>query len=164
MIAGIQDFLVSLHGVDKTISFADYFKLINYTSNQYKPEYYALPQEGFEVRIALETTAGQGTNLGHRFEHLRDIIGTVSDPERLSVCLDTCHVFAAGYDLRQEEDYLNTIREAGFEDVRVLDETIYPLDYVTDDSTTKTVINKLGAKKKDIEGSVASIKVQAIKP
>jgi len=62
MIAGIQDFLVSLQGVDKTISFADYFKLINYASNQYKPEYYALPEEGFEVRMLMnnyKTMLGQ---------------------------------------------------------------------------------------------------------
>lgn len=63
-----------------------------------------------------------------------------------------------------KDDYLKTIGEAGFRDVKVLDETIYPLDYVTDDSTTGTIINKLGARKKDVENSVASIKVQAIKP
>jgi arsenite methyltransferase len=63
-----------------------------------------------------------------------------------------------------KEDYLKTIKEAGFQDVRVLDETLYPIDYVTDDSTTKTVIDKLKANREDIENSVASIKVQAIKP
>lgn len=63
-----------------------------------------------------------------------------------------------------KNDYLNTIKEAGFRDVKVLDETIYPLDYVTDDSTTGTIINKLGANREDVENSVASVKVQAIKP
>jgi deoxyribonuclease-4 len=51
-------------------------------------------------RVALETTAGQGTVLGGRFEHLRHILDGVREPGRLAVCFDTCHVFAAGYDLR----------------------------------------------------------------
>jgi deoxyribonuclease-4 len=57
------------------------------------------------VGIALETTAGQGTNLGHRLEHLSDIIGMVTSPARVGVCVDTCHVFAAGYDIRTVEGY-----------------------------------------------------------
>jgi deoxyribonuclease-4 len=52
------------------------------------------------VRIALENTAGQGSCLGHRFEHLAEIFSGVKKPERLAVCLDTCHLFAAGYDIR----------------------------------------------------------------
>jgi len=52
-----------------------------------------------KTRIALETTAGQGSSLGHTFAHLADIIGNVRESERLCVCLDTAHVFAAGYDL-----------------------------------------------------------------
>lgn len=56
------------------------------------------------VTVLLETTAGQGTNLGYRFEHLRDVIGMSKYPDRFGVCLDTCHVFAAGYDLRSEAD------------------------------------------------------------
>jgi deoxyribonuclease-4 len=55
-----------------------------------------------KTRIALETTAGQGSCLGHRFEHLADIIANVREPERLCVCLDTAHVFAAGFDLTSE--------------------------------------------------------------
>jgi deoxyribonuclease IV len=55
------------------------------------------------TRIALETTAGQGSCLGHRFEHLAHIIAKVREPERLCVCLDTAHVFAAGYDLGTEK-------------------------------------------------------------
>lgn len=54
-------------------------------------------------RIALETTAGQGTSLGHRFEHLRDILAACRNPERVDLCVDTCHVFAAGYDVRSSE-------------------------------------------------------------
>ncbi|HEY8834991.1 MAG TPA: deoxyribonuclease IV, partial [Chthoniobacterales bacterium] len=51
-----------------------------------------------KTRIALETTAGQGSCLGNKFEHLAYIIARVREPERLCVCLDTAHVFAAGYD------------------------------------------------------------------
>ena len=57
-----------------------------------------------DVNILLETTAGQGTNLGYCFEHLRDVIEMSKYPNRFGVCLDTCHVFAAGYDLRTVED------------------------------------------------------------
>ena len=56
-----------------------------------------------KTRIALETTAGQGSCLGHRFEHLARIIANVREPERLCVCLDTAHVFAAGYELATEK-------------------------------------------------------------
>ena len=63
-----------------------------------------------KVRVALETTAGQGTYLGGRFEHLARIIGGVREPERLAVCLDTCHIFAAGYDIRTAEAYAETMR------------------------------------------------------
>ena len=55
---------------------------------------------GAKVRTAIETTAGQGTYLGGRFEQIARIIQGVKNPERLAVCLDTCHVFAAGYDIR----------------------------------------------------------------
>src|SRR5947208_14996427 len=54
------------------------------------------------IRIALETTAGQGSCLGNKFEHLAYIISCVHEPERLCVCLDTAHVFAAGYDIGSE--------------------------------------------------------------
>ena len=66
-------------------------------------------EKEWRVRIALETTAGQGTSVGYRFEHLRDIIGAVRHPDRLAVCMDTCHVFAAGYDIREEEGYQKTM-------------------------------------------------------
>jgi deoxyribonuclease-4 len=56
-----------------------------------------------KTRIALETTAGQGSCLGDRFEHLAAIIANVREPQRLCVCLDTAHVFAAGYDLATEK-------------------------------------------------------------
>jgi deoxyribonuclease-4 len=65
----------------------------------------------FNVKVLLETTAGQGTTLGWRFEHLARILETVADADRLGVCLDTCHVFAAGYALAPEKAYKATIRE-----------------------------------------------------
>ncbi|MEX0713424.1 MAG: deoxyribonuclease IV [Pirellulales bacterium] len=63
------------------------------------------------VRTLLETTAGQGTALGWRFEHLARILDGVNDPDRLGVCVDTCHIFAAGYPLAGRRDYLATIRK-----------------------------------------------------
>jgi deoxyribonuclease-4 len=63
-----------------------------------------------KARVLLETTAGQGSALGHRFEHLARILSLVSQPERLGVCFDTCHVFGAGYALAPEAEYKATIR------------------------------------------------------
>lgn len=57
-----------------------------------------------DTQIALEVTAGQGTNLGARIEHIAYLIREFRAPERLAVCLDTCHLFAAGYDIRTEAD------------------------------------------------------------
>jgi deoxyribonuclease-4 len=67
--------------------------------------------KGLGVIIDLETTAGQGTNLGYRFEHLRDILERVGEPERLGVCVDTCHIFAAGYLLTSKTEYDETIEQ-----------------------------------------------------
>ncbi|HEU4436347.1 MAG TPA: deoxyribonuclease IV [candidate division Zixibacteria bacterium] len=63
------------------------------------------------TKIALEATAGQGSNLGYRFEHLAEIIGQVKEQKRMAVCMDTCHVFAAGYDIRTVEGYKNVMAE-----------------------------------------------------
>ncbi len=63
------------------------------------------------VTAVIENTAGQGTNLGYRFEHLAAIIEGVEDKSRVGVCLDTCHTFAAGYDLRTVEDCEKTFTE-----------------------------------------------------
>lgn len=68
---------------------------------------------GWQVDIALETTAGQGTGIGYRFEHLSRIINGVKDNERIKVCLDTCHIFAAGYDISTAEGYDNVVKEFG---------------------------------------------------
>lgn len=63
------------------------------------------------VTAVIENTAGQGSNLGFRFEHLAAIIDGVEDKSRVGVCIDTCHAFAGGYDLRTEEECINTFAE-----------------------------------------------------
>lgn len=68
---------------------------------------------GFRTLSTLETTAGQGTNLGYRFDQLARIIDMVREPERIAVCMDTCHLFAAGYPIHTEEGWEETISEAG---------------------------------------------------
>ncbi|MDI6700245.1 MAG: deoxyribonuclease IV [bacterium] len=61
--------------------------------------------------ILLETTAGQGSSIGYRFEHLRDIIAKVKKQERVFVCYDTCHTFEAGYDIREKDSYEKTFED-----------------------------------------------------
>lgn len=61
--------------------------------------------------MVIETTAGQGSNLGWRFEQIAGIIAQVDNKERVAVCIDTCHIFAAGYDLRTKEGYENVLGE-----------------------------------------------------
>ena len=61
-----------------------------------------------KTKIALETTAGQGSCLGHRFEHIAHIINNVREPERICICLDTAHIFAAGYDIGSENEAKKT--------------------------------------------------------
>jgi deoxyribonuclease-4 len=65
------------------------------------------------VTAVIENTAGQGSNLGFKFEHLAAIIDGVEDKSRVGVCIDTCHAFAAGYDLRTEEDCHQTFKLLG---------------------------------------------------
>ena len=60
------------------------------------------------VIAVIENTAGQGTNMGYRFEQLAEMIAQVNDKTRVGVCIDTCHTFAAGYDLRTEKIFLET--------------------------------------------------------
>lgn len=64
-----------------------------------------------DVMVLLETTAGQGSSVGHRFEHIRDIVAASRYGSRLGVCLDTCHVFAAGYDISTPEGVVSTMDE-----------------------------------------------------
>lgn len=75
-----------------------------------------------KTSVLLETTAGQGSSIGHRFEHLRDIIDRLDAPDSVGVCVDTCHVFAAGYDLRKKKSYEAVWREfdtvVGLEKIR----------------------------------------------
>jgi len=60
------------------------------------------------VKAVIENTAGQGTNLGYKFEHLAYIIDRIEDKSRIGVCIDTCHMFTAGYDIRTREAYDKT--------------------------------------------------------
>jgi deoxyribonuclease IV len=66
---------------------------------------------GFKVKVALEITAGQGSNLGYKFEQMGQIFDAVKENERLRLCFDTEHAFAAGYDLRTDEGYERTFAE-----------------------------------------------------
>jgi len=63
------------------------------------------------VQVLLETTAGQGSSLGYRFEQLAAILARVEESGRVGICLDTCHVFAAGYDIRSTEGYRKTLAD-----------------------------------------------------
>ena len=65
---------------------------------------------GIHCQYWLETTAGQGTNLGHRFEQIAFVLNEVREPERLGVCVDSCHIFAAGYSLQSPAEYAATMR------------------------------------------------------
>ncbi len=63
------------------------------------------------VTAVIENTAGQGTNMGYQFEHLARIIGQVKDKNRIGVCLDTCHTYSAGYDIKTSKAFENTLQE-----------------------------------------------------
>jgi deoxyribonuclease IV len=68
-------------------------------------------KQGYATQLLLETTAGQGTNLGYRFEQLAEILEMVKEPERVGVCVDSCHIFAAGYEIRTAEAYRSTMNQ-----------------------------------------------------
>lgn len=68
---------------------------------------------GYKVQILLEATAGQGNHLGYKFEHIAQVLGDVKQNERLGVCLDSCHMFVAGYDIRDAKSYKKTMGEFG---------------------------------------------------
>jgi deoxyribonuclease IV len=61
-----------------------------------------------DIKLVIENTAGQGSNLGYKFEHLAYIIDKIEDKSRVGVCIDTCHMFTAGYDIRTREAYDKT--------------------------------------------------------
>lgn len=79
---------------------------------------------GAKVGVLLEITAGQGIALGFRFEHLKTLLDLVDRPNRLGVCLDTCHLYAAGYDIATDEGYAKTMAEldatVGFAQVKAM--------------------------------------------
>ncbi|RJP57450.1 MAG: deoxyribonuclease IV [Candidatus Auribacter fodinae] len=65
----------------------------------------------FDGQVLLETTAGQGTNLGYTFEQIAALLNMAEKPERFGVCLDTCHIYAAGYDITTEDAYHATMAQ-----------------------------------------------------
>ena len=67
--------------------------------------------KGYRVKSVIETTAGQGSSIGYRFEHIGKIIDDVEDKDRMAVCVDTCHIFAAGYDIAKEDGYRKTFED-----------------------------------------------------
>lgn len=79
--------------------------------------------KGFKTKVALENTAGQGSQVGYKLEHLARLLDLIKDPDRVAVCIDTCHIFAAGYDIRTQAGYNRTIKELdktiGIERVKV---------------------------------------------
>lgn len=64
-----------------------------------------------KTKIVLETTAGQGTSVGHRFEHIGAILAPIKNRFPIGVCIDTCHIFVAGYDIRTEAGWKKTLQE-----------------------------------------------------
>jgi len=80
--------------------------------------------EGYRVKIAVENTAGQGTVLGHRMGHIGRIFEGVRERSRLAFCLDTCHIFAAGYDIREEVGYTRLFEDIndciGLENLKII--------------------------------------------
>ncbi len=71
----------------------------------------SLSRANASADVLLEVTAGQGTSIGHRFEHLARILEQVKAPDRVGLCLDTCHLYAAGYDIASEAGYHRTLEE-----------------------------------------------------
>ncbi|MBI2902728.1 MAG: deoxyribonuclease IV [Candidatus Methylomirabilis oxyfera] len=65
--------------------------------------------KSYRVQVVIETAAGQGTSLGHNFEQIAVLLDQIGLPERTGVCLDTCHIFAAGYDIRTPDGYADVI-------------------------------------------------------
>ena len=68
-------------------------------------------RDNSKITILLETTSGQGSSIGYRFEQLAEIINLVNKKKRIGVCFDTCHVFSSGYEIRNRKDYKKTFEE-----------------------------------------------------
>jgi len=77
-------------------------KGINFLLNEFENE---------KISIVIETTAGQGTSIGYKFEHLRDIIALINKDDKIKVCIDTAHIYAAGYDISTSEEYHKTFEK-----------------------------------------------------
>jgi len=79
---------------------------------------------GYNVQVLLETTAGQGRSVGSKFEQIAEIMDLIKSKEKLCVCLDTCHIFAAGYDIRSKYEYEKTMAEfnsiVGIDKIKVI--------------------------------------------
>ena len=75
--------------------------------------------KGYKTKSMLEATAGQGTTLGYKFGQLREIIDLVDEKERMTVCIDTCHIFAAGYNIKDPKEYKKVIKN--FDEIIGLD-------------------------------------------
>jgi deoxyribonuclease-4 len=67
-------------------------------------------KRGYKTQLLLETTAGQGSNLGHTFEQIAEILERIKEKDRIGVCIDSCHVFAAGYDITSRKGYQATMK------------------------------------------------------
>lgn len=100
------DYLNFHPGAALTSSVEACLDLIVESLNQYEP----LLEQG-KTRLLLETTAGQGSAVGYRFEHLAYIIDRVKKTIPIGVCIDTCHIFVAGYDIRTPEAWEQTLQE-----------------------------------------------------
>ena len=89
--------------------------------------------ENQELRLLIETTAGQGSTVGHRFEHLSYLIEGVQDKLPIGICIDTCHIFAAGYDIRTPEAWEKTLetfeQQVGLEHLHAfhVNDSLHPL-------------------------------------
>jgi deoxyribonuclease-4 len=104
------------------------------------------------VTLCLETTAGAGTTLGHTFEQLADLIGRVEDTAHVGVCVDSCHIFAAGYALTPRSGYLKTMRNldrtVGLDRVRI----VHTNDSKQDQGSRKDRHAHIGKGKIGLEG------------
>ncbi len=100
------DFLVFHPGAPKSMGLAEGIAQIASNLNEIAKKFPKSP-----VKILLENTAGQGSTVGRKFSEIREIIDKIEEPKRFGLCFDTCHAFAAGYDIRTEKPYEKTMAE-----------------------------------------------------
>jgi deoxyribonuclease-4 len=101
-LAGVVVHPGAATGIDEATGIANVIRALNVAIEQASAEH---------VEVWLETTAGQGVSLGHRFEHLAAMLDGVEHRERFGICIDTCHLFAAGYPLIAIEEFTATVDE-----------------------------------------------------